>query len=497
MNKLKILFILLNIVLSVSCHHNRLKTNEEKLIEDILKQEKESQEAEMNARLIPDTSARGPHSLRYKEDRSPDPSHPPVIVDIAGNLNNVKEIKLSDIASEINYIRMEKIPDSTFSTVMKFKYYLLSDNIVATNPSGIILYSKEGIFKSIIVRNITTGIDVDAKWMRVLGTNTFIGGGTSIWNNGDTLYYTYRNSISDQEYIMEYDLSKVQLEVSKKFEPENPEQIIGLGDVAIDMNPTKKKAKWNYKISPELVSWGMSSDYIYQSVGTFFLDKNTFAKDITRTDKIVVINNNGDSLATFSGFEEGNTLRFGSSGKNYLWNTLNDTVFQVFGNNRILPVYVLKLGPNKASLEQVRKIGGDLTGKIIPVQWAENNNYIFLVFAKDAFDSPNNRKYKKVKLYHALFSKLNHQLFILKGDPFNYSPEILENDIDGGMPVWPLSYMIGNKGEILISLKGQELKDRTKSEQFKNSAAPELKKNKLKQLAASVSDNEDILMIIK
>ncbi len=497
MNKLKILFILLNIILSVSCHHNRLKTNEEKLTEDILRQEKESQEAEKSARLIPDTSARGTHSLRYKEDRSPDPSHPPVIIDIAGNLNNVKEIKLSHIASEIKYIRMEKIPDSTFSTVMKFKYYLLSDYIVATNPSGIILYSKEGIFKSIIVRNITTGIDVDSNWMRVLGTNTFIGGGTSFWNNGDTLYYTYRNTIRNQEYIMKCDLSKVQLGVSKMYEPENPEQIIGLGDVAIDMNPTNKKAKWNFPISPELVSWGMSSDYIYQSVGTFLLDKYTFAKEITRTDKIVVINNNGDSLTTFSGFEEGNTLRFESSGRNYLWNTLNDTVFQVLGNNRILPVYVLNLGPNKASLEQVRQIDGDLTGKIIPMQWAENNNYIFLVFAKDAFDSPNNRKYKKVKLYHALFSKLNHQLFILKGDPFNYSPEILENDIDGGMPVWPLSYMIGNNGEILISLKGQELKDRTKSEQFKNSAAPESKKNELKQLAASVSDNEDILMIIK
>ena len=500
MNKYTLSILLFLIVLSItSCHNNRLKINEKELTEELILSEKQNEEIDKGEREteLADTKIHSSNRVVFHENRSVDTSHPPVIIDIAGNLNNVKEIKLSDVASEIKYIRMGKIPDSTFSIVMKFKYYFLSDYIVATNPSGIILYSKEGIFKSIIVRNITTGIDVDAKWMRVLGTNTFIGGGTAIWNNGDTLYYTYRNSISDQEYIMKYDLSKVELGVSKTYEPENPEQIIGRGEVAIDMNPTKKKAKWNYKISPELVSWGMNSDYIYQSVGTFFLDKYTFAKEITRTDKIVVINNKGDSLTTFSGFEEGNTLRFGSSVKNYLWNTLNDTVFQVFGNNRILPVYVLKLGPNKASLEQVRQIGEDLTGKIIPGQWAENNNYIFLVFAKDALDSPNNRKYKKVKLYHALFSKLNHQLFILKGDPFNYSPEILENDIDGGMPVWPLSYMIGNNGEILISLKGHELKDRIKSKQFKNSAAPESKKNELKQLAASVSDNEDILMIIK
>lgn len=500
MNKYTLPILLFLIVMSItSCHNNRLKTNEKKLTEELILREEQYEERDKGDRET-EPEDREIHSINgvlFQENRSVDPSHPPVNIDIAGNLNNLKEIKLSDVASEIKYIRMEEIPDSTFSTVMKFRYYYLPDYIVATNPSGIILYSKEGIFKSIIVRNITTGIDVDSNWMRVLGTNTFIGGGTSIWNNGDTLYYTYRNTISNQEYIMKCDLSKVQLGVSKTYEPENPEQIIGLGDVAIDMNPTKNEAKWEYKISPELVSWAMSSDIIYQSVGTFLLDKHTFAKEITRTDKIVVINNKGDSLTTFSGFEEGNTLRFEGSGKNYLWNTLNDTVFQVLGNNRVLPVYVLNLGSNKASLEEVRQIGGDLTGKIIPGQWAENNNYIFLGFAKDAFDSPNNRKNKKVKLYRALFSKLNHQLFILKGDPYNYSPEILENNIDGGMPVWPLSYMIGNNGEIIISLKGKELKDRTKSKQFLSSAAPELKKNELKQFAASVSENEDILMIIK
>jgi hypothetical protein len=120
-----------------------------------------------------------------------------------------------------------------------------------------------------------------------------------------------------------------------------------------------------------------------------------------------------------------------------------------------------------------------------------------LIFSKDANDSPNNRKHKKVKIHHALFSKQNQQLFIIKGDPYNYSPEILENNIDGGLPVWPLSYMIGNNGEILISLKGKELKDRIRSQQFKLSGAPETKKKELEKLAGTVTENEDILMIIK
>lgn len=493
------LIILAFIILSnISCHHNRLKANEKELAEEIILREKQNEEIEKGELELDltDTLNRSKNGMLFTEDRSVDPSHSPIIIDIAANLKNVKDIKLTDVASEIKYVRMEKIPDSTFSVVMKFKYYLISDYIIATNPGGIVQYSKDGKFIKIIVKNITTGIDVDAKWMRVLGTNTFIGGGTSVWINGDSLYYTYRNSISGQEYIMKCGLSNAQFELPKKFDPENPEQIIGLGDVAIDINPSKEKEKWKYNISPELVSWGMSADYIYQSVGTFFLNKTTYAKEITRTDKIAVINSKGDTLTTFSGFED-NSMRIENEGRKYLWNGLNDTIFQVIGYNRILPAYVIKLGSYKASREQVRQIGGDLTGKIIPRQWAENNNYIFLVFAKDAFDSPNSRKYKKVRLYHALYSKQSKELYILKSDPFNYSSEIIENNIDGGLPVWPQSFMIGNNGEILISLKGQELKDRTKSEQFKSSKAPEDKKKELEKLAASVDDNEDILMIIR
>jgi hypothetical protein len=57
--------------------------------------------------------------------------------------------------------------------------------------------------------------------------------------------------------------------------------------------------------------------------------------------------------------------------------------------------------------------------------------------------------------------------------------------------------MIGNNGEILISLKGKELKDRIAAEQFKLSAAPEAKKKELERLATAVGEKEDILMIVK
>jgi hypothetical protein len=99
-------------------------------------------------------------------------------------------------------------------------------------------------------------------------------------------------------------------------------------------------------------------------------------------------------------------------------------------------------------------------------------------------------------LYYAIYSISNHSLFIIKGDPTNYEREILINDLDGGLPVWPQSYMIGKKGEILVSLKGRELKERVLSKKFIQSSAPESQKNLLRKLAQSVSESEDILMII-
>jgi hypothetical protein len=175
----------------------------------------------------------------------------------------------------------------------------------------------------------------------------------------------------------------------------------------------------------------------------------------------------------------------------------NDTVFRVMPPDRLYPVYVLNLGGYKVAKQQGVDPDFDLTGKIIPEEWAETGSYIFMTFTKDNYDCPNNRKDKSVKIYHALYSKLNRQLTVIKGDPYEYSPEILRNDIDGGLPVWPSSYMIGNHGEIMISLKGKDLKDRIKSEHFKVSDAPAVKKCELEKLAGSVSDSGDILMIIK
>jgi hypothetical protein len=189
--------------------------------------------------------------------------------------------------------------------------------------------------------------------------------------------------------------------------------------------------------------------------------------------------------------------QYEKGGNLFIRTDFNDTVFQVVPPNRLLPVYVFNLGSYKLTKQEGVDPGVNLEGKIIPQDFADTRDYLFFTFTQDSYDCPNNRKNKTLKLYHALFFKKNQQLFIVAGDPTDYDAPILNNDLDGGVPVWPLSFMIDKKGEILVSLKGAELKQRVQSADFLNSAAPAEKKEKLKTLATKLSDEDDVLMIVR
>jgi hypothetical protein len=306
---------------------------------------------------------------------------------------------------------------------------------------------------------------------------------------------------------MKYDCSSVQVTPDYKFDPEYPNKISGMGNVAVDLNhgntqpPKPRSHNGMFSYSPEL---------FFKQRTPIMLDKNTYSVPSYNEDNMMVLlNNNGDTLSTFSMLEklinytknqERGTDRgtqYEQNGKLYFRPEFNDTVFQVLPPNRLLPLYVLNLGTYKVSKQLGVDPDFNLTGKIIPGEWAETKDFIFVTFTRDSYDCPYTRKNKTLKIYHALFSKLSGKLSIIKGDPFDYSPEILENNIDGGVPVWPLSYMVGNNGELLISLKGKELKERVVSREFKTSNASDVKKKNLELFANSSRDNQDILMIVK
>jgi len=508
----KSVLILAAILVLAACNNNRLKSDEKALAKQILTEEEQLEhEAGLRAereKQLADSIAKLPKGFRFKEEREVNLQNPPVVISIAESLENIADLKLSDVATDIQYIRLDPVPDTDLPRNIKYKYYLMDNYLVALNIYGTHLFTKDGKYIRSIVKNQLSGVEYNEKnnYLMFWNDYTLVGGGNSVWARGNTLLYIYSNNITGQQVIMEYDCSKEQTLLNTGFNPENPAAINGLGEISIDLkhgNTTPPPPRKHQGM------WSAPPEGLYEQLGIFSPDRNTYIARLHGKNMLGILGNHGDTLATFSKPEQlknytkelmrgtDSGTQYEKGGNLFFRSNFNDTIFQVIPPNKLLPVYVLNLGKYKVSMQEGVDPDASLEGKIIPMEWADTPNYIFLTFSKDSYDCPNTRKNKSLKIYHALFSKSSQQLQIVKANPVDYDAPVLLNDIDGGYPVWPLSYQIGSKGEIMLSLKGTDLKSKVKSKQFSESTAPSDKKEKLKQLAGSVADEDDILMIVR
>ena len=158
---------------------------------------------------------------------------------------------------------------------------------------------------------------------------------------------------------------------------------------------------------------------------------------------------------------------------------------------------MLNLGNHKVEKQDGVDPGVSLDGKIIPSGFAVFNKRVFIPFLKDNYDCPYNGSNKLVKQFYGVFDISGNKLELVQADSLDYSTNILENDIDGGLSVWPTTYNSDNGNEILVPLFGHELKQHVNSDKYLHSNAPEEKKAALKKLSEAVTDDERILMIIK
>lgn len=397
--------VLVVVVLFFSCQNNKLKTSEELLKKDLLsaESEKEKFEREWKAqeKILADSLAKLPKGYRFKEDRSVNHVSKPIVIDIAGSLNNIKNIKLSDVASDIEYIRMERVPDTTLQTKMRYKYYLLDDYIVALNYFGIHLFNKQGKFVQTIVKNKFEGVSYNPNKNRlsIRYDHSKTGGGFMVWGYGDKLFYNYSDNITGQKYILEYDCSSASLFENKKFDPENLYKIIGKGEVTVDLN--HGKAEHPAKINNNGIMM-IQPEGLYHAMGTFLLDRNTYSKVYDHgQDMLAIFNTKGDTLSTFTKLEQlknyTKNLVIGSdfgtqyenNGRLYFRSPFNDTVFLVIPPNKIVPIYVFNLGKYKVSKQEGVDPSFNFTGKIIPQEFADTKNHLFFTFTKDNYDCPS------------------------------------------------------------------------------------------------------------
>jgi hypothetical protein len=494
------------ICFTISCGGNKLKTDEKTLAKQILTEEeqlaKEEADRAIKEKQLADSIAKLPKGFRFKPERRIDPQNAPVVIDIAGNIDKTKKIKLSDVASSIQYIRLQPPSDSAFIGKLNNDIYskdnegllkeelpfsIIKNNnfIIAENRLGMLLYDSKGQLLRVICKNVYTGTNLYKGGMLKVSGSTFKGANGFTRLIGNKLYYNYNDDANRISQIMKFDCSNLPLSSPGNSEIKNP--MNGLG---IPVAPTG-----NFSYS------------------TFLLDGATYYKTghpLFHKDMLAIFNNKGDTLCSFQGTQNlenyikksvGRRADYGAryllKGDSYFREANSDTIFKVVTPNRLIPTLVINLGKYKVEkFQQQMDPEFDLSNKFLPQSISFNDKYVFVYYTK-GYDSPYARGTKTVSFYHAIFDRAKKELWHVAADQkdqceYNFG---LENDLDGGMPVWPYSF--SEDGAIVKSIKGIDLKEYIKTEAFINSTAPAQKKEYLKQLANSVGNYETVVVIIK
>jgi hypothetical protein len=216
----------------------------------------------------------------------------------------------------------------------------------------------------------------------------------------------------------------------------------------------------------------------------------------------VTFNNMGDTLTKFTNhvrLEEGQTRGPANSDRSFSYRSDDalffrqaycDTIFRVESANRIVPVYRFDFGAQRASLFE--GTNSRTQGKLLPWKLLAQKNSMLLIFTEGR-DCPNCRAAGNVTFHCLIFDKQTGRPTAI--DMKSRYPEnaLIENDIDGGLPL-PLNTIITEGNRIMATFtKGQI------EEILKNNTGniPPETVSKLKAQADALKQNEMLVMVMR
>ncbi|MDR1156654.1 MAG: DUF4933 domain-containing protein [Bacteroidales bacterium] len=426
--------------------------------------------------VLPDAGYVPPAGAKFTENRSVDPVSPPVTLKVSMQGGAGQPLKLSRFGSSVEYVTL-KLPGEEDFFLSQTHIHLNGDKwaqsyrsstqvskagdyFVTTDELGIRLFDHQGAFVDNLLlsefegkRNAQT-VEVEHDSYRPAMLRDV---------RGDRCYLAVIDYSSKKTWIGEYRLANRPLNDAR---PEMTQVRNYPAGMYMDGN-TRFNFQGGRGSRPVAVSFNTMGDTLCKFANHVRIDRN--------------IRGFASSDRSFFDRADG-TLFFRQS--------YCDTIFRVQSANRIVPAYRFDFGAQRVSMED--GVLAKTQGKLLPWKWIVFKNLMILIFTEGR-DCPNCRKAGEVTFHCLLFDRQSGRADAI--DMISPYPEdaLIENDIDGGLPLPLNSINVRDDGIFASFTKGQI------EEILKNSAKtiPAETVLKLKTQADVLKSNEMLVMVVR
>ena len=202
-----------SVMLCLSCRNNRLKTDEKKLVSELILQENEKSATQKAAleKKIPETGNKTSARLQFKENRSIDPQKSPIHIALLSINNVASDFRLSDVAFSVRYVKLQAPPDTAllydpffWRSDLMSSVRSAGDQIIFQGIFGLTRFNMKGEYQETIWKN-ETGIKFYGSSV-MFGGNDFYGvtPHTPVsLSNGD-IYYSFMDGPAGTSQVMKY-----------------------------------------------------------------------------------------------------------------------------------------------------------------------------------------------------------------------------------------------------------------------------------------------------
>ena len=499
--KVAIRFIALSLITGhlalFSCNTRNPNLSEKKLL--ALANDTTRKVAETPATIFPDTSYVPPVGAMFTEIRSVDPASPPVTLKVSIPEGTKQPLRLSMFGSAVEYVTLQ-LPDEkdffssapspglgTFfirggvthhRSMMQVK--MLGDHFVVSDALGVRLFDPSGKFvQNLLMSEFESG-EQSPQRVTFGGFNEYkqailsdISGTRCILT-----FVDYEGVNNRSVFIRNWGYGQVK---------------VWAGEFDLSKRPLNTPQNELSSLTP-----GVEMVPVRNVPQGLLLDDNTrFSFQLHGNPVAISFNNMGDTLCKFTNYVEGigggsiddRAFFYRADNKLFFRQMFSDTIFRVQSANRIVPAYRLDFGAKL--LTPSESASGRTQGKLMAWSWLVFKNSMLLIFSEGR-DCPACRTRGEVTFHCLLFDKQTGRSTAI--DMKSQYPEniLIENDIDGGIPI--LLNSLHTEGDVMMATFTKFQIEEILNNNAKNIPAETV--SKLKALADALKQNEMLLMKI-